>query len=500
MCSPRLSTYLAPLALLALSGCGYVHVGRLPEPTTTNVIGDEKLLQENGDLRAEKKILQQELAITRAQGDALRSAIENRAADGDTSRRLVDRLSETTRELSLLRSNYAQLQAQRAANNPAEIAELKAKLAGAEDKLASSLRNFTQLQEEIGGLRSEVAKTRAENIALSEEVRVISAKNTEVQLALAQLNAELLVQKETRTRVEQDAATLRTQLDSANTRLSALAQQRTGAAPEASGLAPAGVSTDAELRTQLESLQQKVTALEAERATLKQQVASKESNPEDLKKLADAQAQLVSALNGAKMLRDENDLLKSTATTLARSKAELEAEVARANAVTTAQSLRDQLAQAQAQANALSEENAQLKTRLSAGPPPRIPTSAAPVNISPTPIANTPASVTSHPATVTASPAPSTSSSPTSTPRPNGSPVTATFVVATPGTPAAATTRPVNATGGPRYHTVASGDTLSKISAQYYGTPGRWAEILVANRDVLGEENNLVIGRQLKIP
>jgi nucleoid-associated protein YgaU len=78
--------------------------------------------------------------------------------------------------------------------------------------------------------------------------------------------------------------------------------------------------------------------------------------------------------------------------------------------------------------------------------------------------------------------------------------VTATFVVATPGTPAAATTRPANATGSPRYHTVASGDTLSKISAQYYGTPGRWAEILVANRDVLGEENNLVIGRQLKIP
>ena len=53
---------------------------------------------------------------------------------------------------------------------------------------------------------------------------------------------------------------------------------------------------------------------------------------------------------------------------------------------------------------------------------------------------------------------------------------------------------------GARYHTVSGGDTLSKISSQYYGTPGRWAEILVANREVLGEDNNLVIGRQLRIP
>jgi nucleoid-associated protein YgaU len=51
-----------------------------------------------------------------------------------------------------------------------------------------------------------------------------------------------------------------------------------------------------------------------------------------------------------------------------------------------------------------------------------------------------------------------------------------------------------------RVHVVAGGDTLSKISQQYYGTPTRWGDILAANRDILGENNNLVIGRTLRIP
>lgn len=499
MRSCRLRSCLAPLALLALSGCGYVHVGKIPAPTTT-VVGDDKLLKENADLRTEKKILQQELALTRAQGEALRSAIENRAADGDTSRRLTDKLNETSRELALLRASYAQLQTQRAnttsSSSAGEVADLRAKLAGTEEKLASSLRNYTQLQEEISGLRTEVAKTRSENLALTEQVKVVTAKNAEVQLALAQLNSDLLVQKDSRTRAEQDALTLRTQLDSANGRLSALAQQRTAPASEARALAPADADT-VELRTQLEALRQKVTALEAERSTLQLQLAAKPAGA-DPKVLADTQAQLIAALNGAKMLRDENDTLKASSTELAKAKTDLEAELAKAKAAAPAagqpQTLRDQLAQVQAQAAALSEENAQLKNRLNAASATAAPSAAGTGTAPRTLVATT--SGAPAPAPSPAAPSPVT----TQTPRPAaGSPVTATFVVAPPTAPAAGITRPASS-GTPRYHTVAGGDTLSKISAQYYGTPGRWAEILVANRDVLGEDNNLVIGRQLRIP
>ena len=69
----RRTALLAAPMLLLLSGCGYVHFGPLPEaPSATPTgRGDDQLRQENTDLRLEKKMLQQELALSRAQGDAL---------------------------------------------------------------------------------------------------------------------------------------------------------------------------------------------------------------------------------------------------------------------------------------------------------------------------------------------------------------------------------------------------------------------------------------------
>ena len=56
------------------------------------------------------------------------------------------------------------------------------------------------------------------------------------------------------------------------------------------------------------------------------------------------------------------------------------------------------------------------------------------------------------------------------------------------------------ATALPRFHTVAPGDTLSRISLQYYGTTSRWPDILAANRDLLRDERSLIVGRILRIP
>ena len=51
-----------------------------------------------------------------------------------------------------------------------------------------------------------------------------------------------------------------------------------------------------------------------------------------------------------------------------------------------------------------------------------------------------------------------------------------------------------------RYHTVAEGDSLSRISLRYYGTANRWQEIFQANRDVLQGSSALRVGMQLRIP
>jgi nucleoid-associated protein YgaU len=51
-----------------------------------------------------------------------------------------------------------------------------------------------------------------------------------------------------------------------------------------------------------------------------------------------------------------------------------------------------------------------------------------------------------------------------------------------------------------RFHTVQEGDSLTRISARYYGTPNRWQDIYEANRDVLRGENALRPGQRLRIP
>lgn len=68
-----------------------------------------------------------------------------------------------------------------------------------------------------------------------------------------------------------------------------------------------------------------------------------------------------------------------------------------------------------------------------------------------------------------------------------------------PGTP---TARAVTTPPPPerRYHVVAEGESLSRISMRYYGTATRWQDIYDANRDILRGENALRPGQRLRIP
>jgi nucleoid-associated protein YgaU len=69
---------------------------------------------------------------------------------------------------------------------------------------------------------------------------------------------------------------------------------------------------------------------------------------------------------------------------------------------------------------------------------------------------------------------------------------------ATPNNPVLAAPEP--AAPAPRYHVVAEGDSLTRISMRYYGTSTRWNEIYDANREVLKGENALRPGQRLQIP
>ncbi|MBO9667382.1 MAG: LysM peptidoglycan-binding domain-containing protein [Bdellovibrio sp.] len=49
-------------------------------------------------------------------------------------------------------------------------------------------------------------------------------------------------------------------------------------------------------------------------------------------------------------------------------------------------------------------------------------------------------------------------------------------------------------------YTVKPGDTLSKISKQFYGDSSKYEAIFEANRDILSDPNKIKPGQNLKIP
>jgi nucleoid-associated protein YgaU len=51
-----------------------------------------------------------------------------------------------------------------------------------------------------------------------------------------------------------------------------------------------------------------------------------------------------------------------------------------------------------------------------------------------------------------------------------------------------------------QYYTVVSGDTLSKISKQYYGDPNKYPRIFEANKPMLSDPNKIYPGQVLRIP
>ncbi len=51
-----------------------------------------------------------------------------------------------------------------------------------------------------------------------------------------------------------------------------------------------------------------------------------------------------------------------------------------------------------------------------------------------------------------------------------------------------------------KFYIVRKGDTLSKISKRYYGSPSKWRKIYEANRDVIEDPDVVKPGSKLRIP
>ncbi|HXN34688.1 MAG TPA: LysM peptidoglycan-binding domain-containing protein [Opitutaceae bacterium] len=179
--------------------------------------------------------------------------------------------------------------------------------------------------------------------------------------------------------------------------------------------------------------------------------------------VADLQDKLATALRSFTVVQDEETQLKasldkansdnlSLTEQLGSARASIASLQVQAAATAQIEPLQTELRQAQDEASRLAAENAQLRTRLELQAP--SPGSTKPVPTRPGQAA------AMAPAPQAAAPAP----------------------------PA------------PKTYVVVEGDTLTKISKRFYGTSGRWEDILNANHAVLRDEKSLVVGSTLTIP
>jgi cell shape-determining protein MreC/LysM repeat protein len=406
-----------------------VVIQRAPEP------GESAAEAEAKNLRAENQRLANDLATARRSAERLTAdlaaknqQLETRAGEHHEANIALaaanTHLSENQRDDAALRDQLAAAKSAPAAPSP----ELTAKLAEAENKLATTLRSFSQLQAENEKLKAGAAESQR----LGDELKNLRDEKASLEARLAapppapspDLAAKLA---ETENKL---ATTLRsfTQLQAENERFKASAAEAD------------------RLGDELKTLRDEKTALETRLAA----ASPSEPSPETAAKLAEAESKLATTLRSFSLLQTENDRLTAEA---ANAAANAQATAAKSTTDSAAQisALFDDLRPTKAQVTVLAAENAQLKTHLAlAGPPP---------------------------GTTLASPS-----------RP-GSVAPVEVSASKPEPPASS-----------RQHVVAPGDTLAKISRQYYGTPNRWEQIQRANADIVKSENALPIGATLRIP
>lgn len=128
------------------AGCGYIHFGRLQTGEA-----EASALREGAELRLEKKILQQELAIARKENLALRTSLEERQTAPSRSEP-ASALAAAMKELAALRASFSQLNKELLAHKEAR--------AHAEQRLS-------QLETQLKNASQEPKPSPAKTTALS---------------------------------------------------------------------------------------------------------------------------------------------------------------------------------------------------------------------------------------------------------------------------------------------------------------------------------------------
>jgi chromosome segregation ATPase len=325
----------------------------------------------------------------------------------------------------------------------AELETLRTQLASAQTTIEEQRTGLTQAVENLAGARKTISLITADLVAVQDLLREARTPSTPTQSPLpAQVSAAELESAARLAELEKAKTTSDTQLAAA---LRSFTLQQTEITRLQTALASINdecIATGA-----------KLAAATTELNVLRPQAASASAATTETEIL---RAQLTSA---RRVAADQSTAATAAAVSLADARKTVDA--ATAELVTT----RDQLRQTQATAEATAIELQQAKTRLAL--------------VGSLPAGTTPSRPAPFP-TITLNLPPARPAVPVAQPP-----------AVKPEAPAVAATR---------YHTVGTGDTLTRIAKQYYGNAGRWNDILEANRDVIRNPDNLAPGTKLRLP
>ena len=462
----------------------------------------QELRSQNAKAAAEENSLREKLSRASAELAAAhraQTAAESESASlkAAADRSAADRLAAAAQLETVTAELAAAKEAAKAAPHPPVVApetnsadlrkieELTATLATTQADLAAKQTEIGELKARITQLSTETPKS----VVLKADPRVVALETERDSLAATVKSLETerssLLLRLSETQASLAAATAPVAAPAVPSAPDApaapapvappvIAAPDTASAEKLAELEKSKAETDEKLaaalrsftlqQAEIERLQKSLAGIDGERASLATQLDATTTELATLRPQAAASANVAAE---AATLREQ---LVSTNHALAEKTAALDtsnralADARRTVDTATADlvATRDQLRQTQAQSAAFAVENQQLKTKLAlsgslpAGPAPSRPGAALPS-----------ISVNLPPVAAPAAPA-----------------------------PAPAVAEPA----APRIHTVASGDSLSKISKQYYGTAARWNDILQANKDVIRNPDALSLGAKLRIP
>ncbi len=459
--------------------------------------------QQLADARAQElRVITERVAASEAERNRLATEATASGASRDQAQQKLSGENRSLQQrLTQLEGELAKTQSSAKTNNDAQtrVSTLTAEL--------GTLRNeLTAAKNAVAGLATQKAATEASNREqLAEVQRRLTAATTERDELQSRLT-QAASTSASATQAQALAAKITSENEALRKRLSDAEAELRTARDGARGSMNQQLAALEQTRRSLADTQQQLTAATQEIATLRNQASAAQSTVAQVRQLETEKATLVEQLNAAERARVTAATV-APATPPANESPETERKLADAlRSFSETSKERDELL---SEVNALSAQLAVASTTIA--------------RLESTPRTPPPASgETSRPRVDSVSRAPQplaqseTRQSPPSPMERTAAPVAATPTRTVSSTPAvngalAAPTRPSSVSSVPevapaasapaaRTHNVAQGDTLSSISRQYYGTANRWQDILAANRDILRNDRDLVVGRTLRLP